>query len=176
MSSSSRPKAAPRAIGKKLDWPVMPARKTYGFGSPDETAQLVCLKTESRSDCIKMHEALIAKHAPATFTEHLLVQNMAVTRWRLQRARLMENALLVRQMDEMMDDPAQTHESMDQAARAALCLRTLTETSPSFKFLLRYKRSLSRQFDRWLACLALFPLGAENRNRETNPNLNNRNG
>ncbi len=176
MSSSSRPKAAPRAIGKKLDWPVTPARKTYGFGSPDETAQLVCLKTESRSDCIKMHEALIAKHAPADAIEHLIVQHMATTSWRLQRARLIENAMLVRQMDHMMDDLAQTHESMNEAVRAALCVRTLTQTSPSFKFLLRYKRSLSRQLNRWLACLALRRTGAENNNGKTNPKMNNRNG
>ena len=75
-----------------------------------------------------------------------------------------------------MDDLAQTHESMDEAARTALCIRTLTQTSPSFKFLLRYKRSLSRQLDRWLACLARFPMGAQNNNRETNSKMNNRNG
>ena len=148
--------------------PLRRRRHSYDFASPDDTAQLVCLKNESRSDCIKMHEALIAKHAPATYTEHLLVQHLAVTRWRLQRARLMENAVLVRQMDHMMDDLAQTHESMDEAARTDLCIRTLTQTSPSFKFLLRYRRSLSRQFDRWLACLALFRTGGrkqESRNQ-----------
>ena len=184
MSSSSRPIAASRAIGKKPYWPVTPARKTRpaangtcpGFASPESSAQLICLKSENPADCIGMHEALIVKHAPATAMEHILVQHIAITGWRLQRARLMENARLVMQMDQMMDDHAQTHESMDETVRAALCLKTLTQTSPSFKFLLRYKRSLSRQFDRWLACLALLRTGAENKNRETNPKMNNRNG
>ena len=162
MSFSSSRIAASRAIGKTPNWPVTPAEKIHALASPELTAQLVCLKTESASDCIKMHEALIAKHAPASVTEHLLVQHLAITRWRLQRARLMENAMLVMQMDHMMDDLAETHESMDATVRAALCLRTLTQTSPSFRLLLRYKRSLARQFDRWLVCLADFRVGGPN--------------
>ena len=121
-----------------------------------------------------MHEALLAKHAAATFTEHLMVQGMAIARWRLQFARLVESSMLVKQMDQMMDDPAQTYASMDGAVRAALCIRTLKETSPSFKFLLSYKRRLSRRFDLHLNCLALLRGRAENEYRETNPKVNNR--
>ena len=156
MSSSFRI-AESRANGKSPRRPVTPAGETHSaadLSSPGHTAQIVCLKTENQADYIKLHEGLIGKHAPADIIEHFIVQQIATTRWRLQRACLMENSQLVRQMDGMMDDPAQTHASMDQATRAALCLRTLTQTSPSFKFLLRYKRSLSRQLKLWLSCLA----------------------
>ena len=181
MPSSSRIAASP-VNGKKSRWPVTPPVKTrsnandawHSFDSPASTAKIVCLKNENQSDFIKLHEALIAKHAAATFTEHFMVQGMAIARWRLQYAQRIESAQLVKQMDQMMDDPAQTYASMDGAARAALCIRTLKETSPSFKFLLRYKRSLSRRFDLSLNCLALLRGRPENEYRETNPKMNNR--
>ena len=161
MSSSSRPIAGSRVSGKKLHWPVMAAGRTHAFASPDHTAQLVCLKSENRSDCIKMHEALIAKHAPATTIEHCIVQHIAVNRWRLQRARAIESVLVDNQMDLMRDNLAETHGSMDEAVRATLAFRKLIETSPSFKFLQKYKRSLTRQSDRSLAGLTAFRASAE---------------
>ena len=164
MPSSSRPLAASRASRRTLHWPVMAEGRThYGLATPDDTAQLVCLKSESRSDCIKMHEALIAKHAPATTIEHLIVQHMAIARWRLQRARAIESVLVDNQMDLMRENLAETHGSMDEAVRATLAFRKLTETSPSFKILQRYKRRLTREFDRSLANLAAFRAGAETR-------------
>jgi hypothetical protein len=73
-----------------------------------------------------------------------------------------------------MDDPTQSYASMDGAARAALRVRTLKETSTSFQFVLRYKRRVSRQFNLYLNCLVLLRRRAGNEYRETNPKVNHR--
>ena len=94
---------------------------------------------------------------------------MAVARRRLQRAWLIETALLDNQTDHMMDDLAQAYESMDEAVRAALSFRKVTETSLSFPILLRYESRLSRQFDRSLARLTASARLPKMKSWKTNP-------
>ena len=181
--SSKRRKAANRANGKKSHGPVTPEGKArsaanaptrHGLASLDgPSASSVCLTNESRDEFNVLHESLIAEHAPSTTTEHLTVHEMAVARWRLQRAWLMEAALLDNQMDDMRDDLASEHESTDHATRAALAFRELSEKSPSLPALLRYESRLSRQLDRCLKRLSELRLARKKHDLPSEPNPTN---
>jgi hypothetical protein len=156
--SSARRIAASRANGKKSQGPVTPEGKArsaanatkHGLASPESAAQAVCLTNENRTTYIELHEELIAEHAPATATERLIVEEMAMCRYRLNRAVFFESALIDNQMDEMEAELARTWELTDHATAAALGFRKLTEASPALPILHRYETRLSRQFDRCL--------------------------
>ena len=160
--SSARRRAASRANGKKSHGPVTPEGKArsaanatrHGLAAPGRLADSVCLSNETPAHYVQLHEALIAEYTPATTTEHLLVEEMAVARWRLQRAWTMENALLDNQMDRMMGDLDKDYETMDETTRTTLAFRDLAEKSPSLQVLQRYESRLSRQFERCLRRLA----------------------
>ena len=160
--SSLRRIAASRANGKKSQGPVTPEGKIrsaasatrHGLASPDRAAHGICLRNENPAEFKLLYESLVAEHAPATATEHLLVHEMTAARWRLNRALAIESALLDNQMDLMMDDVAKTYEYSDETTRTALAFRRLAEISPSLQILHRYETRLSRQFERCLKRLA----------------------
>ena len=162
--SSKRRRAASRANGKKSHGPVTPEGKArsaanaaprHGLSmTPERAAHAVCLSNENPAEFTLLHQALIAKYAPANITEDLIVHEMAVSRWRLHRAWVMEAALLENKMDHMTGDLARTYQSTDEATRTALAFDKLAETSPSLALLLRYETRLSRQFDRCVKTLA----------------------
>ena len=137
--SSPRRHAASRANGKKSQGPVTPEGKARSAaGAPTRLGgRSVFLKHENRDGFLLLHDTLVTKHAPVTFTEHLTVHEMAVVRWRLQRAWLMETALVANQMDHMMGEIDKTYESTCRASCRAWrrCPRQsaapLTMVSPS---------------------------------------------
>ena len=73
---------------------------------------------------------------------------MAVARWHLQRAWVMQTALLENQMDEMTDELAQDYETMNEPTRLTLAFKNLAENAPSLPLLQRYESRLSRQIQR----------------------------
>ena len=156
--SSKRRRAASRANGKKSLGPVTPEGKArsaanavrHGLASTGRLAASVCLTNESRIEFEALHEALIAELKPCTATECLTVEEMAVCRWRLQRAWVIETALVDNQMDGMTDGVAKDYEAVDEPTRVALAIRELTKTSTSLDVVNRYDARLSRQFDRCL--------------------------
>ena len=162
--SSARRIASSRANGKKSQGPVTPEGKTRSSANarrhclsttePARLAESVCLTNESPAQYIQLHEALIAEHLPSTATELLLVEEMAVARWRVRRAWVMETALLDNQMDHMMDELDGDYETMDEATRMTLAFRELADRTPSLQVLQRYESRLSRQFERCLKRLA----------------------
>ena len=162
--SSKRRRAASRANGKKSHGPVTPEGKARSAANatprhgltmtPERAAHAVCLTNENPAEFTLLHQALVARHAPANITEDLIVHEMAVSRWRLNRAWTMETALLDNQMDHSANDTAATYKSTDDATQAALAFRKLAETSPALALLLRYETRLSRQFERCLKTLA----------------------
>ncbi len=180
--SSKRRRAASRANGKKSHGPVTPEGKArsaanapsrHGLASPDRAVHAVCLSNENPAEFTLLHEALIAELAPATTIEHLTVHEMAVCRWRHNRALAMETALLDNQMDDMMDDLATTYDAIDEATRGALAFRKLVEKSPSLPILLRYETRLARQFDRCLTRLATLRASREKVELPAEPNPTN---
>ena len=158
--SSKRRKAASRANGKKstgLSRPKgrpappptrPPARHGLASPSPDRAVRAVCLNNESRDEFLMLYQSLVDEHFPATTTEHLTVHEMAVARWRMNRAWAMETALLDNQMDTMRGKMDEEYEKTDGATRAALAFSALTKDSPGLPLLLRYEARLTRQFDR----------------------------
>src|SRR6185436_18505403 len=96
--SSRRRRAASRANGKKSQGPVTPEGKTrsaanatrHGLAAPGRLADSVCLTIESREEFLTLHQTYIDLYSPANPGEHLIVEEMAVARWKLQRAWVME--------------------------------------------------------------------------------------
>jgi hypothetical protein len=161
--SSARRIAASRANGKKSHGPVTPEGKArsaanavtrHGLASVERTAQSVCLANESREEFAALLLALIAEHAPATTTGHLIVEEMAVARWRMQRAWVIEGAMMDGQMDKSAPGFQKKYEVADEGIRTADAFADLTKESPSLAVLLRYESRLSRQFDRCVKRLA----------------------
>jgi hypothetical protein len=156
--STRRQRRAARANGKKSKGPVTPEGKArsaanatrHGLAAGGSLTNSVCLTIENRDKFVELHEEFIAEHAPATHTERILVEEMAVTRWRQQRAWLLETYLLENQMDQQTGELDQQYESMSNPVRLALAFRGLAEDSPSLPLVQRYEARLSRQFERCL--------------------------
>jgi len=162
MPSSKRRIAASRANGKKSRGPVTPEGKArsaanslvrHGLSSTNTIPTAICLSNEDHQEFVLLHQALVTEHTPVTTTEHLTVYEMAVIRWRLHRAWLMESALVDNQMDHMVAEIDDTYEAVDETTRTALAFRALTEQSPTLSVLNRYDARLTRQFDKCLARL-----------------------
>ena len=174
--SSARRIAASRANGNKSQGLVTPDGKArssgnatlYGLAAPGLTQQPVCPNNENRAEFIQLREARIPGYAPATSTENLIVQEMAVARRRLQRAWVMETALLDNQMDHI-GGIAPTYESTHQSTRFALGFRKLIDEPFSFPVLPPYEVRLSSRFD---LCLSLQGR-AQNKKLENEPNPKN---
>ena len=96
----------------------------------------------------ELHQAYAALHAPADPGEHLIVEEMVVARWRVQRAWVIDTGLLENQMDEMTDQLDKDYEAMDESRRLTLAFKDLAEKSPSLSLLQRYETRLSRQIQR----------------------------
>ena len=180
--SSKRRRTASRANGKKSHGPVTPEGKArsaanapsrHGLASPERALNGICLNNENPAEFTLLHEALITEHAPVTTTEHLIVHEMAVSRWRLHRAWTMETALLDNEMDHMLVGLAQKYDSVDGSTRAALAFRELSEKSTSLPVLLRYETRLSRQFERCLIRLAALRAERQKEKFPAEPNPGN---
>ena len=89
MATSPSRLAAARANGKKSPGPVTPE----GNARSGLLARTVCLRSENPAEFTRLHQALIAEFAPVTFTEQLIVEEMAVARWRLRRLTALRDAL-----------------------------------------------------------------------------------
>jgi hypothetical protein len=156
MSTRAQRRAAARANAKKSPGPVTPAPQatsaaiaaSYSLVNAGRLASSVCLSNENRSQFIEMYESLLSEHRPVTPTEHLILEEMAVARWRQQRAWLMETDLLENQMDKMTSDIEKEYVSIHEATRITLAFRELAEKSPALQLLQRYESRLSRQIER----------------------------
>jgi hypothetical protein len=154
--STRRQRRAARANGKKSQGPVTPEGKArsavnatkHGLAAPGRLAASVCLTIESREEFAALHQTYIDLHHPTNPGEHLIVEEMAVARWHLQRAWVMQTALFENQMDEMTDQLARDYETMNEATRLTLAFKDLAEKSPSMPLLQRYEARLSRQIQR----------------------------
>jgi hypothetical protein len=169
-SSRRRRIAASRANGSKSRGPVTPEGKArsaanapirHGLASTtnSQAPDAICYSNEDRAQFQALYAALAVEHAPVDTTEHLIVYEMAVARWRLHRTWLLEAATVDNQMDRMAGPIAETYASIDETTRAALAIRELADESSSLQLLSRYETRLSRQFDRCLA--RLFDLRAK---------------
>ncbi|MCC6540564.1 MAG: hypothetical protein IT162_23650 [Bryobacterales bacterium] len=161
-TTSDRRRAAARANGAKSRGPVTPEGKARSAAnatrhgltaatSVNDTADSICLFNEDRDAFTRLHEGLIAKYLPTDLPEELLVQEMAVARWRQQRLWVIEGALMDKQIS--ANEPTARQEQgdlLDDRLRVALAFEHLAERGPSLSLLIRYENRLSRQFQRCL--------------------------
>jgi hypothetical protein len=149
MSTRRLRRAAARANGKKSAGPATPVHATSptpAFHS--RLADSICLTIERREEFSRLHQAYISLHAPSNPVEHLIVEEMVVARWRLQRTWVIDTGLLENQMDEMTDQVDKEYETMDESRWLTLAFKDLAEKSPSLSLLQRYESRLSRQIQR----------------------------
>jgi hypothetical protein len=107
------------------------------------TSRKVVLPGENHADFDRLHEQLLAEHAPAGVLETELVAEIAACLWRLQRARRYESTLLENSSFELF--VSHTH-------------------AKGFETLLRYMGAIERQFNR--AIVRLRETQAERRKRD----------
>ena len=158
--SSQRRINASRANGRQSRGPVTPEGKArsaanstrHGLAAPEVTARSVVLGTESRALFDQLHQALIEEHNPATASEALLVEELAVCRWRMQRNWTRETSLGDIWMAKLDERLVAWNKApvVDPDHRDALAFRDLALDGHSLPLLLRYEARLSHQFDRCL--------------------------
>ncbi|MCC6537643.1 MAG: hypothetical protein IT162_08855 [Bryobacterales bacterium] len=174
--SSKRRRAASRANGKKSRGPVTPEGKArsaanstrHGLASANFTAASVCLFNEVKESYEQLYAALFDEHQPATATECLLIEEMAVARWRQQRIWVAESGIIDKEMCDLTPELLTKYgDNLDETLRLASSLESLADNSNALGLLLRYEARLSRQFER---CLQRFLALRELRLRdEPNP-------
>ena len=151
MMSSERRINASRANGAKSRGPVTAegkrasSRNSLRHGLLSKT---IVLQDESSKDFSQLLAALRDEHRPETPTEAVLVENMAVARWRQLRLWSMETAGL----DNEIRHP-KFLEGDDFPTQAFVAFRTLTDESRALELLNRYEARFDRQFRTSLATL-----------------------
>ena len=158
--TSLRQLTAARANGRKSKGPVTPEGKArsasnslrHGLTAAAQPgprlAATVCLSVENPEDFHFLHRQCIAEYEPATPGEALLVEELAVNRWRLQRNWLIESTLYENQMDGMTGKLDQEFEGLAPRSRLAFAFSELADKSRSMDLVHRFDARLTRQIER----------------------------
>jgi hypothetical protein len=148
--SSQRRIQSSRANGAKSRGPVTPAgrlkssRNNLRHGL---LAEAVVLDEEKPEAFFELLADLTREHNPQTETQRILVETMAIARWRLTRLWSIERETL--QAEIQKHDPAEHSPS----ARAALAFRGLADQARILDILNRHESRLDRQYARSLNLL-----------------------
>jgi hypothetical protein len=144
---------ASRANGAKSRGPVSPEGKRASAMNAVRhglTAQTVVLSNESRN----AFETLLAEYhetfQPQNRVEADLVTEMAVTKWRQQRAWAMEAAVVDFEMDRRRAETDKRMEKTDEPTRSALAFRAVEAEDKSMSLFLRYEGRMGRGYKRAL--------------------------
>ncbi len=129
-------------------------RLNHGFNS-----KRVVLPGESQEEFDELLASYLEEHQPATPTERTLIENMAIARWRQQRAWTLETAGLTAEMRR-----PRYIEGEDPETQAFVAFRTLTDDSRTLELLNRYEARFERQFR--AALTAFLKLRAQRRAEE----------
>jgi len=127
----------------------------HGFNS-----KRVVLPGESQEEFDQLLTSYLDEHQPETPTERTLIENMAIARWRQQRAWTLETAGLTNQIRR-----PRYHEGEDPDTQAFVAFRTLTDDSHTLDLLNRYEARFERQFR--AALTAFLNLRTKRRAEET---------
>jgi hypothetical protein len=142
--SSELEQIASRTNGAKSHGPVTEEGKqassrnslTHGFNS-----KRIVLPGESQQEFDELLASYLDEHQPETPTERTLIENMAVARWRQQRAWALETAGLGNEIRR-----PRYHEGEDPDTQAFVAFRALTDDSHAIDLLNRYEARFERQF------------------------------
>jgi hypothetical protein len=107
----------------------------------------VLLQCEDPNLCQKIRAEYLATYTPATPAEEVLVDEMIVARWRIQRLWTIETALFDREVSRQQPEMEKAAQP-NPAANLALAFRALADESYSLALLSRYESRLHRMHER----------------------------
>jgi hypothetical protein len=142
--------ATARANGAKSRGPKSPETRAksslnalkHGF----TTRKTIVLECECEADFQELLAEYAATYQPACPVEKDLVDEMVAARWRLQRMRMIEAALLDSEMDR--EPPFGEPEPTDPGYHIAAAFRRLVDDSHALSFASRYESRLHRLHER----------------------------
>ena len=152
MQRTPKQRETSRKNGRNSRGPVSTEGKRNSSGNNTTHglfASLILIDGESRTLFDRLVDSLIDEHQPETATEFALVQKLAASHWRLQRAWAIEAAGFSREMKLHADAlPAESHHS-----RASLAFTALANKGRQLDLMNRYQRTFDRESYRALAAL-----------------------
>ena len=137
---------ASRANGAKSRGPVTPEGKRNSCGNALKhglLADTIVLKGELEERFLELVADFERELQPETTMEYLLVQKMAAAQWRQFRLWGMEKAAMEYQIRQQADTVGRGE---DNATRASLAFRTLSDDSRSLDLFHRYDSLCDRQY------------------------------
>jgi hypothetical protein len=164
--STERQKQASRLNGSQSHGPVTPEGKLASSRNAEKHGLLsgtIVLEGESTDRFLSLVAALRGEFQPRTPFEESLIENMAIARWRQMRIWGIEKAGMDYEMRRQAALPNAVSATEDNATRAALAFRALSDDSRSIELMNRYDARCERQYYRAHRRLL------EGRNRPTPP-------
>ena len=146
--------AASRANGAKSRGPVTPAGQRNSAGNNVRhglLARTIVLDCESAERFDALHASLTAELQPASGIERALVENMALSRWRIMRLWIIEKSLMdheIRKQNAAAESGTgpDAESQVDIPTRASLAFRALCDQSHALQLINRYEARLDRQY------------------------------
>jgi hypothetical protein len=112
------------------------------------------LSTEDQSGLDRLHQALCDEWLPVTYTESLILEELSLAMFQLQRIAYVESWLLEREMAVQADENKESFpEGMDQEARTMLAYRGCIQDSQSLEQTQRERARLHRLRNRSIKLL-----------------------
>ena len=137
---------------KQIDANRLNAQKSTGPNTPEGrdavrfnalrhglTAKHAVLENENEQEFQEMLEAFEAEHQPIGPTENLLVQQMVMAAWRLQRLRALETGLFNLRMCDLSKQTQVTYKQLSDAERQAFVFLDDSRHAGAIENLSRYE-------------------------------------
>jgi hypothetical protein len=154
---TKKQKLAARINGRKSKGPVTPegkARSSQNAITHGIHARSVVLSTENPEKYDQLRAAYFDYWQPSTVFETDLVNDLAISRWRLNRLLANETAAIDREIDRQRDAIKQEFKSIDECTRTALAYTTLADEGRTLvtfgRSETRYRRAIDRATDKLL--------------------------
>lgn len=134
-------------------------------------AETVVLEGEDRSRFYDLLKGLIEENQPKGFSEQLLIENMAVARWRQMRLWGFEKVTLTDEIERRNAEAPPDAPPADPHATAARAFQAVGQKSRALDLVHRYETSYSRMYGRSLDRLKLYRSQPrkQNEQQETTP-------
>ena len=146
--------AASRQNGAKSTGPMTEAGKARSARNATKhglTGGPVVLPHESQEAYDELKQSLARTYKAATAAEWNLIDEMAASRWRLNRIEIMETAILNGAFERLIEEiGTQDCEDMNADKVMAMAFADVAESSKGFRLLDRHQRTLWRSYDRAL--------------------------
>jgi hypothetical protein len=169
MQLSDKRLAANRTNAKKSKGPVTPHGKCISSRNATRhgvLASVLLIEGESRERFNALLNGIYAEYQPVTPTEISLVNKIAASQWRQQRAWAIETASLTHEIRNQPDTPP----SVDPATRAMLAIRAMGDNSHHLDLMSCYEHRYDRQQYRAIEALNRLRERAEAREKKKLPN------